>query len=245
MVAALLLSGLCAGPVGAAEPVLVFAAASLKTALDEIAAQFEGETGQDVALSYAGSSALARQIEAGAPADVFLSANPDWVDRLVDQGLVRRRDVVPLLSNRLALVAPAQDGSAAGIDALPDALAGGRLAMALVDAVPAGIYGKQALGTLGLWPALQDHIAQTDNVSAALRLVALGEAPLGVVYATDAQAEPLVRLVSLFPEDSHDPILYPLARLGAGERGFFDYLQSPEAAAVFSRNGFGLVAHVP
>ncbi|WP_372580607.1 molybdate ABC transporter substrate-binding protein [Ruegeria hyattellae] len=240
-----MLAALWAGPVRAAEPVLVFAAVSLKSALDEVAAQYEAETGNNVALSYAGSSALARQIEAGAPADVFLSANPDWVDRLVDQGLVRRRDVVPLLSNRLALVAPAQDGSAAGIDALPDALAGGRLAMALVDAVPAGIYGKQALDTLGLWPAVREHVAQTDNVSAALRLVALGEAPLGVVYATDAQAEPRVRLVSLFPEESHDPILYPVAWLGAGGQGFFDYLQSPEAAAVFSRNGFGLVAHLP
>lgn len=243
--AVLVLVGLWGGPARAADTVLVFAAASLKTALDEVAMQYEAETGQDVTLSYAGSSALARQIEAGAPADVFLSANPDWVDRLVDQGLVRRGDVVPLLTNRLALVAPAQDARVTGIEALPEALAGGRLAMALVEAVPAGIYGRQALNTLGLWPALMDHIAQTDNVSAALRLVALGEAPLGVVYQTDAQAEPRVRLVGLFPEDSHDPILYPAVRLGDADHDFFDYLQGPAAAEVLSRNGFGLVSQAP
>ncbi|WP_372574558.1 molybdate ABC transporter substrate-binding protein [Ruegeria jejuensis] len=246
--AVLVLAGLWGGPVRAAETVLVFAAASLKTALDEVAMQYEAETGHDVTLSYAGSSALARQIEAGAPVDVFLSANPDWVDRLMDQGQVRRGDVVPLLTNRLALVAPTQDARVTGIDALPEALAGGRLAMALVEAVPAGIYGKQALSSLGLWSALMDHIAQTDNVSAALRLVALGEAPLGVVYKTDALAEPRVRLVGLFPEDSHDPIIYPVVRLGAAaptEHDFFHYLQGPAAAEVFFRNGFGLVSQAP
>lgn len=247
-VAFLLLAGLWAGPVRAAEPVLVFAAASLKSALDEIAAQYEAETGHDVTLSYAGSSALARQIGAGAPADVFLSANTGWVDWLVDQGALRSQDVVPLLTNRLALVAPAFDESVTAIDALPEALTDGQLAMALVDAVPAGIYGKQALAELGLWSALQDQIAQTDSVSAALRLVMLGEVPLGVVYETDAQAEAGVRLVGLFPEDSHDPIIYPLARLGGAapeDQGFFNYLQGPAAAAVFRRNGFGLVSQSP
>ncbi|MDP5220317.1 molybdate ABC transporter substrate-binding protein [Ruegeria sp. 2205SS24-7] len=243
--AVLVLAGLWGGSARAADTVLVFAAASLKTALDEVAMQYEAETGHDVTLSYAGSSALARQIEAGAPVDVFLSANPDWVDRLVDQGLVRPGDVVPLLTNRLALVAPAQDARVTGIEALPEALVGGRLAMALVEAVPAGIYGKQALNTLGLWPALMDHVAQTDNVSAALRLVALGEAPLGIVYQTDAQAEPRVRLVGLFPEDSHDPIIYPAVRLGDADHDFFDYLHGPAAAEVFSRNGFGLVSQAP
>ena len=174
-----------------AETVTVFAAASLKPALDEIADRYETDSGHQIHRSYGGSSALARQIQHGAPAQLFLSANTAWMDALEADGLLApdtRRD---LLTNRLALIAPANSPlTLAPEEGAPMAKALGddRLAIALVQAVPAGIYGRQALTYLGLWDQVQLHLAQTDNVTAALRLVSLGEAPLGIVYATDARA---------------------------------------------------------
>lgn len=224
-------------PVAALADITVFAAASLKTALDEAVRLYEGEA---VTLSYAGSSALARQIGYGAPADLFISANPDWIDWLDAEGLVTQQ--TPLLGNRLVLIGPAGAEPGPPEALLPEAE---RIAMALVDAVPAGIYGKQALTSLGLWEQVAPRVVQADNVRAALALVALGEAPLGVVYTTDAQAEPRVTVLAEFPEHSHAPIRYPVALLdghGPGAQAFYDWLQGAEAAQVFETHGFSVLA---
>ncbi len=227
--------------------VTVFAAASTLTAMEEIAADFEARTGHRVTLSFAGTSALARQIQAGAPADVFLSASPDWMDVLATDDLIApdtRRD---LLTNRLVLIGHGQDVAALEISGdldLAAMLGTGRLAMALVNAVPAGIYGKAALSHLGLWDAIAPRVAQTDNVRAALALVALGEAPLGIVYASDAVAEPRVTVLGTFPKASHPPIRYPVAavagRLTPEVEAFLAYLDHPDARAAFVRQGFGV-----
>lgn len=230
----------------AAEPVTVFAAASLKTALDEIALLF-AETGQGTRISYGGSSTLARQIQFGAPANVFLSANTAWMDRLEADGLIEPGTRLDLLTNRLVLIAaPGVTESpsiAPGFD-LAGPLNGGRLAMALIDAVPAGIYGRAALQNLGVWEQVADSVAQADNVRAALILVASGEAPFGIVYATDAEADPRVRVVGTFPYTSHPPIIYPVAivagRQTPAARDFLDFLRGPRATTVLQRHGFGL-----
>lgn len=228
----------------AAEPVTVFAAASLKNALDEVADEYRTTTGANARIVYAGSSSLARQIQAGAPADLFISANTDWMKVIVADGLANPEGATPLLSNRLVLVAPAtaQVGAA---DALGAYLAQGRIAIALVEAVPAGIYGKQALTSLGLWEDAQSRLVQVDNVRAALRLVALGEVPWGIVYLTDARAENGVQIVGTFSGDSHDPIRYPVAVLRDATQpdstAMHDLLTSPTGAAIFERHGFGVL----
>ena len=224
--------------------VTVFAASSLKTALDAVAPAFEQETGHKLTVSFAGSSVLARQIEAGAPADVFISASDDWMDYLEKMDLIEpgtRRD---LLGNSLVLVGHGPGTALHDWNDLPDRLGVGHLAMALVQAVPAGIYGKAALESLGLWDQLAPQVAQADNVRAALALVALGEAPLGVVYATDAQAEPGVSVLATFPEGSHPPILYPAARIkGSGPQAqtFLTFLDTKAARQVFVDQGFALL----
>lgn len=219
-----------------AETITVFAAASLRGALDAVADDYAAQTGDKVVVSYAGSSALARQIGFGAPADVFLSANPDWMD-VVDRAGLLRGPSVDLLGNRLVLVAP-DPVDLPDLAALPEILGTRRLAMALVDAVPAGIYGKTALQSLDLWDAVERHVVQTDNVRAALALVALGEAAFGVVYATDAQAEPRVHVVATFPAETHAPILYPAAALTDRGAPFVTYLTGPKAMAQFAAHGF-------
>lgn len=228
--------------------VTVFAAASTKTALDRISAGFEAETGHEVTLSFAGSSALARQIERAAPADIFISAHPDWMDHLASAGLIDPASRLDLLGNRLVLVA---HGDAAPVTIGPSMdlaamLGEGRLAMALVEAVPAGIYGRAALERLGLWNEVAPRVAQADNVRAALALVALGEAPLGIVYATDAAAEHRVTAIGTFPEGSHPPIRYPAARVAgrdsAAADAFFAHLSGPEARAAFEAEGFAVLA---
>ncbi len=225
---------LCALPAWA-EDVTVFAAASLKTALDEIATEFETRTGDTVRISYAGSGALAQQIRRGAPADVFISANTDWMQVVADDGLVlEQRD---MLGNRLVLIAHG-DEPPIDLATLPNALGDSRLAMALVNAVPAGQYGKSALDHLGLWDQVSPQVAQTDNVRAALSLVSLGEAPFGIVYASDAKADDGVSVVAGFPEESHQPIRYPAALLSETGRGFYTALASSASAQVFAANGF-------
>lgn len=233
-------------PVSArAEGVLVFAAASLKTALDRVAERYEDQSGQEVTVSYAASSVLARQIQLGAPADLFISANVDWVDVLERDGFVDAASRIDLLGNRLVLIGP--EGSeptaiSSGLD-LPARLRGGFLAMALVEAVPAGVYGKSALEWLGLWDGVQDQVAQADNVRAALALVATGAAPLGVVYHSDAQAEPRVSVIGTFPEGSHARIVYPAALTadaGPDAGAFLAYLTADAAQAEFQRQGFTL-----
>jgi molybdate transport system substrate-binding protein len=240
-------------PARAQEPLTVFAAASLKTALDEIATSWQAQGGSPVDLSYAGSSALARQIEAGAPADVFLSAAENWMDLLDQAGRLQPGTRVNLLGNRLVLVAHGSSVPVADIEPgldLAGLLSGGKLAMALVDAVPAGQYGKAALVSLGLWDAVAPSVAQADNVRAALALVARGEAPFGIVYATDVAAEIAaggeVSAVGTFPEDSHPPIVYPGAVIDESTHpeasAFLDYLSSPGAADVFRAQGFTILA---
>lgn len=244
----------CGGPeappqAGGDRPLLVFAAASLKESMDEAAAARAAAGGPVVEVSYAASSALARQIEQGAPADVFISADLEWMDWLDGRGLIDSGSRRDLLGNDLVLVAPADgDASPLGLGAGPEAvlarLGDGRLAMALVDSVPAGKYGREALGSLGMWEALAPRVAEGDSVRAALMLVARGEAPLGVVYASDAAAEPRVRVVATFPTGSHPEIVYPVARVAAsrhaGAAAFVDWLASPAAADIFRRHGFTL-----
>ncbi|HSO06919.1 MAG TPA: molybdate ABC transporter substrate-binding protein [Pelomicrobium sp.] len=231
------------------QPLTVFAAASLKTALDAAAGHYHQQTNVAVVASYAGSAALAKQIEQGAPADVFVSANVKWMDYLQERKAIDPATRVDLLRNGLVLVAP----KASAVDLkigpgmpLAEALGNGRLAMGDPDHVPAGLYGKAALETLGAWRAVAPKVARADNVRAALTLVARGEAPLGIVYRTDAAAEPGVRVVGAFPADSHPPIVYPAAvtsrsHARAEAARFIAFLRGAEAAAIFERHGFTLV----
>ncbi|MBY6002856.1 molybdate ABC transporter substrate-binding protein [Salipiger bermudensis] len=242
--AALALAALAAGGAAAGQ-VTVFAAASMKTAMDEIAPLFAEATGDTAVVSLAGSSALARQIQAGAPADVFISANPGWMDALEADGLIEADSRTDLLGNSLVLIA--HDPQATPIEITPtlplsEMLGEDHLAMALVEAVPAGIYGKAALSALGLWDGVAPKVAQADNVRAALALVATGEAPFGIVYATDARAEPGVTVLGTFPKGSHAPITYPAARIRDGDSAvadaFLAFLKGPVARAAFERQGF-------
>ena len=230
----------------AQDSVVVFAAASLKNALDEIAATWSKDTGKPAPkISYAASSALAKQMEQGAPADMFISADLDWMDYVAGKNLINADTRFNLLGNKIVLIAP-KDSKTTTLaikgDDLAKALAGGRLSMANVEAVPAGKYGKAALEKLGAWTAVKDSIAQAENVRAALLLVARGEAPLGIVYSTDAAAEPNVKIVATFPEDSHPPIIYPAALTGdsgnADARAFLDFLRSAKARSSFEKQGF-------
>ena len=241
-IAAALAIALIATPVQAA-PVTVFAAASLKNALDEVGAQY-ARSGGEARFSYAGSSAIARQIEQGAPADVYVSADADWMDYLAQRKLIvtsTRRD---LLTNRLALIAPADSKVALKIGRgmpLARTLGERRLAVAGPD-VPAGKYAKASLSTLGVWDSVSGRLAQAENVRMALQYVARGESPLGIVYDTDAKVEPKVRIVGLFPEGTHPKIVYPAAVVAASKNPdaatFMAFLSGPQAAAIFRKYGF-------
>ncbi|HEV7251543.1 MAG TPA: molybdate ABC transporter substrate-binding protein [Mesorhizobium sp.] len=238
-----------AGAAGAQEGPVVFAAASLKNALDAVNAACEAEVGGPVTISYAASSALAKQIEQGAPADIFFSADLDWMRYLSERNLTKKETETSLLGNRIVLVAPANRDVTLAIGPdfdLAGALGEGRLAIADVQAVPAGKYGKAALESLGVWPAVEGRLAQAENVRAALRLVSAGEAALGIVYATDARAEPGVKVIGAFPENSHPPIVYPVAELAEARSEaaskFLDCLKSPKAEAVFEEQGFSVLA---
>jgi molybdate transport system substrate-binding protein len=243
----LALSAATLGPAApaAADEIVVFAAASLKDGLDAVAAGFEAATGHRVTISYAGSNTLAAQIIAGAPADIFLSAAVSWMDAVENAGLVVPGTRTDLLGNRLVLVAHGRDAPPVeigpGLD-LAALLGDGKLSMALVDAVPAGQYGRQALDSLGLWTAVEGSVAQSENVRAALALVATGEAPFGIVYATDAAADDAVTVVGVFPAETHAPIVYPAALLtgatDAADRAFLQALMSDAADAAFAAQGF-------
>lgn len=227
------------------EEVVVFAAASLKSALDAVAADFEQATGNTVTISYAGSNALARQIIEGAPADIFISAAVNWMDEVEAAGLVVPDTRRKLLGNALVLVAhgkdamPVQIGS--GFD-LKQLLGDDKLSMAMVDSVPAGQYGKESLENLGVWSSVQSSVAQSENVRAALSLVSSGEAPYGIVYASDAISDDNVTVVATFPAESHKPIVYPAVLLtGASDpadKAFFEALSADAADARFARQGF-------
>ena len=228
------------------KPVLVFAAASLKEALTTLATGFQKETGKVVQISFAASGALAKQVEAGAPADLFISADTKWMTYLSGKDLTVKDTEMPLLGNTLVLVAP-KDAAVdpvtlgKGFD-LGALLAGGKLAMGDPSSVPAGTYGKTALENLGIYDGVKDKVALTENVRAALALVARGEAPFGIVYGTDAAADPTVKVVATFPADSYPAIVYPIAVLkesaNPDAKAFYAYLQTAPAAAVFTAQGF-------
>ncbi|GAB3627417.1 Putative molybdate-binding periplasmic ABC transporter [Pandoraea terrae] len=231
-----------AGHAGAQQ---VYAAASLKDALDDLSATYTKETGKKPVLVYGASSTLARQIEKGAPADVFISADLDWMDYAQKHDLIDVASRRNLLGNALVLIAPATTRGNVDLKpgvALNDLLGDGRLAMGDPAHVPAGLYGKAALEKLGAWSQVQGKVAAADNVRNALLLVARGEAPYGIVYKTDANAEKRVRIAGTFPADSHAPIVYPLAVTKQADRAvaepFYKFLQTPAAMAVFQRYGF-------
>ncbi len=237
---------LIAGAILAAQrkDVLILAASSLQTALDELAGPVERATGARMRMSYAASSALARQIENGAPADIFISADLDWMNYLADRKLIRAESRSHLVGNRLVLIATKGTRPAVKIDkgfALAAALGRDRLALANPDAVPAGKYARAALTSLGVWDSVANRIAAAENVRAALALVSRGESPLGIVYRTDAQVDPGVIVVDTFPESTHPPIIYPAALLptaSAEAVRVLAFLKSAEALAVFQRHGF-------
>ncbi len=245
-----------AGPSASAPsagPLLVFAAASLTNALHAIGPLYTRQTGQPLTFSFAASSTLARQVSAGAQANVFFSADTDWMDFLQSRGLIdaaTRRDIV---GNRLALVAPSDSGMRLlireGFDLAGALGRSGRLAIGEPESVPAGRYARDALRSLGVWNSVADRLLPSENVRAALEYVARGEAPLGIVYETDALIEPRVRIVALFPPSSHPRIDYPAAVVAAPHGGplrgraadadrFVRFLASPEAQRIFHKYGF-------
>jgi len=235
------------GTAAFAADVTVFAAASLKEALDQQAKQFEASTANKVIVSYGASSALAKQVQSGAPADLFISADRDWMDYVEQRNLLARGTRVDLLRNSLVLIAPARSLANLHIGPgfrLAAALGNEKLAMANPDSVPAGKYGKAALENFGVWTSVAKQVARTDNVRGALALVSRGEAPFGIVYATDAQADTGVRVVDTFPPDSHPPIVYPAAVLAssksAAARSFLDYIRSPPAKRGWEKYGFAM-----
>jgi molybdate transport system substrate-binding protein len=219
---------------------VVFAAASLKDALDAVNVEWKKESGKEAA-----SSALAKQIEQGAPADIFVSADEDWMNYLADCKLIKPETRFDLVGNKLVLIAPKDSRLTATISSgfpLASLLGDGHLAMADTASVPAGKYGKAALEKLGVWDGVKDKIAQAENVRAALSLVSHGEAPLGIVYATDAKADPKVKVLDTFPESTHAPILYPIAITAASSNAeapsFLAYLKTAAAQSAFEAQGF-------
>ena len=243
----LLVSWLLVATPTRAAPLTVFAASSLKETLDEAGALYTRTHGVPVRISYAASSALARQVQEGAPADVFVSADGDWMDVLHRQRLVDARTRRDIAGNALVVIAPAGPRVPAialrrGVDLRPLLGRDGRLALALTASVPAGRYAREALESLGQWTVLRRRVVEAENVRAALQLVARGEAALGIVYATDARAEPRVRVVARVPAGLHARIAYPAARVAASRHAqataFVAWLATPPAQAVFRRHGF-------
>src|SRR5262245_8556964 len=244
------LVSLLPGPVSAqnTDRVMVFAAASLTDSLQQIGTLYSRERGKRVVFSFAASMTLARQIDLSAGADLFVSADVESMDYLDQRGRIAKPSRQNLLGNRLVLIAPATSNVTLAIAPqmkIAEALAGGRLAMANVETVPAGRYGKAALTTLGVWMSVADRLAQGEDVRTALSYVARGEAPLGIVYATDARVEPGVRVVATFPENTHPPIVYPAALTAEATPDaaqFLSYLGGAQARALFERAGFTVLA---
>src|SRR5690554_1805907 len=236
------------GTAASDRPLTVFAAASLKESMDEAAAAYGTSTGQRVRVSYAASSALARQVAQGAPADVFVAADLEWMDWLQSRGLVDAGTRSELFGNTLVLVAPATAAAEPfvlrhGLDLRPLLGDHGRIALGMVDSVPAGRYARAAFASMGMWDTLERRVAGVENVRAALMLVARGEAPLGVVYGSDALSAPRVRVLATFPPGSHPDIVYPAARVVASSHPhagpFLRWLQGRDAGAIFRSHGLG------
>jgi molybdate transport system substrate-binding protein len=224
---------------------VVFAAASLKDALDEVNAAYQRQKGQETTTSYAASSTLAKRIEAGAPADIFISADLDWMNYLAKKNLIKPETRANLLSNRLVLIAPVNSALKLAIGPnlpLAQALGNGRLAIADPNAVPAGIYGKAALEALGVWSSVADKLAPGESVRATVLMVSRGQAPLGIVYQTDAVADTGVKIIGTFPENTHPPIIYPSAVVASSTNpeapGYIANLKSPIARPIFEKQGF-------
>ena len=244
-ITAYLLLPILSAQIARAADLTIFAAASLKEALDEANAADMHQSGDNVKISFGASSALARQIESGAPADIFISADLDWMDWLQQRNLIQPATRKNLLGNQLVIAAPADANVKIDIKPgfdLAGALKGEHLAMADPDAVPAGKYGKAALEKLGVWGSVESSVARAENVRAALLLVSRHEAPLGIVYATDVAADPGVKVVRVFPPDTHPPIVYPIAltaqnRDPAAKR-LLDFLISAAAKPIFEKHGF-------
>lgn len=228
--------------------IMVFAAASMKNALDDVNAGFTKKSGVKVVASYAASSALMKQIEQGAPADVFLSADIGWMDYGAKKKLIADDTRFGLLGNKLVLIAT-KDSRVDNVKIAPGfdlaALAGnGRIAVGDVRAVPAGLYAKAALEKLGVWASVEGKLAMAENVRAALVLVARGEAPLGIVYETDAKIEPGVKIVGVFPDDSHAPIVYPVALTANAKpeaASYLAFLRTQAAKSIFEHYGFSFL----
>jgi len=230
-----------AAPAAAQEKVTVFAAASMKNALDNANKAW----GKEVTVSYAASSALAKQIEGGAPADIFISADLDWMKYVSDKKLVKEDTKTNWLGSRIVIAAAKHNAKPIDIKQgfdLAGLLKGGKLAMGEPNAVPAGKYGKAALEKLGVWASVEKSVASAESVRAALALVSRGEAPYGIVYATDAAADPGVVVVGKFPEDTHPPIIYPIAVLSESKAkdaaAYLEFLKSAKAAPFFEKEGF-------
>ena len=250
LVAVLLIVGASANYAHAQhQRLIIFAAASVKDALDEINAVYKQTKGVETVTSYAGSSALIKQIEQGAPADIFISADLESMDYGADKNAVREKTRVNLLGNRLVLIASVDSPFSrvtinSGLD-LAKLAGDGRITTGDVRAVPVGRYARAALEKLGLWTSVQPKLAMVENVRLALSLVARGEAPFGVVYETDARSEPKVKVIGIFPAESHPPIVYPAA-LTAGAKpdaaAYLEFLQTPAARAIFEKRGFTFLA---
>ena len=246
----LVIVGVLAPLTASARDVTVFAASSLTDALANVGHAYERASGEDVHFSFASSSTLARQIAEGAPADIYVSADQRWMDYVQKRDRIQTGSRIDLLANQLVLIAPRASridhvDLQPGVD-LSALLGPGRLAVGNPMHVPAGIYAKQALTALHAWKAVENHLARSANVRAALALVALGASPLGIVYRTDAIASDKVKIVGTFPADSHKPVIYPAAlTVHAGKhkaaRDFFRFLQSPTASTIFKRHGFKIV----
>lgn len=235
-------------PAAAAEKLTIFAAASLKNALDAANVAWTKESGKEVVASYAASGALAKQIENAAPADIFISADREWMDHLAEKKLIKADSRSDLLGNRIVLVAEKDKGKPVeikqGFD-LAALLGNGRLAMGEPKSVPAGKYGMAALEKLGVWSSVESKVAGAESVRAALALVSRGEAPYGIVYQTDAAADQGVAIVGTFPADSHPPIIYPVAILAKSKNpdaaAYLDFLKSDKASVFFTAQGFTIL----
>ena len=236
---------LLASPVAAQETLTVFAAASMKNALDDINAAFTKATNIKVMASYAASSALAKQLENGAPADVFASADLKWMDYVAEKKAIKPKTRVDLLGNKLVLIA-GKDSKLGNVQIgqgfdIAKLAGDGRIAVADTKAVPAGLYAKAALEKLGAWQAAEPKLAQAENVRATLAYVARGETPIGIVYETDARVEPNVKIIGVFPEGSHRPVTYPVAATAnakADTAKYLNFLRTNAAKAVFEKYGF-------
>ena len=225
-----------------------FAAASMKNALDDVDAAYAAKSGNKVTASYAASSALAKQLEQGAPADVFISADTAWMDYAIKNKSVNPATRIDLLGNSIVLIAP-KDSKISHVDIkqgfdLAKLVGDGKITTGDVKAVPVGKYAKAALEKLGAWQAVEPKMAMAENVRAALALVSRGEAVLGIVYSTDAKVEPGVKIVGTFPADSHPPIIYPVAATSTAKpdaTGYLAFLKTPAAKAIFEKYGFSFL----